>query len=160
MKSLIIILTFTTLLACSKTDEMKEQHYNLDAALGFSISNDQNEDLLNPETPNHINAENIRLFYVINGRSQEYYEENLDYPKGFLIGESDGIYRIRIFLNHAETENKAITYVEWNDTDTDTIEVSYKRTQNSILQDTIWLNGEQIWERGDNTTDPYFKLEK
>lgn len=156
----MIIFTITTLFACSKTDEMDEQYHNIDATLEFSIFNAQNEDLLNPETPNHLNTEDIKLFYVINGESQEFHDDNLDYPNGFFIGEHEGIYRIRIFLNHAETEDKPITYVSWNDIDTDTIEVSYKKTQHSILQDTIWLNGEQIWERGDNTIDPYFVLEK
>jgi len=161
MKNLIIIFTITTLFSCSKTDEMDEQYYNLDAAIEFSVFDAQNEDLLNPETPNHLNTDDIRLFYVINGESQEYHEEDLSYPRGFLIGEHEGIYRIRIFLNYAETEDKPITYVQWNNNiETDTIEVSYRRTQHSTTQDTIWLNGEQIWERGDNTIDPYFVLEK
>lgn len=156
----MIILTITTLFACSKTDEMDEQYFNLYAGLEFSVFNAQNEDLLNPETPGHLNTEDIRLFYVINGESQEFHDDNLDNPRGYLIGEHEGVYRIGISLNYAETEDKPITYVSWNDIDTDTIEVSYQKTQHSILQDTIWLNGEQIWERGDNTIDPYFVLEK
>ena len=157
----MIILTVTTLISCSKTDDMDVQYkYNLDASIEFSLFNAQNEDLLNPENPNHINTDDIRLYYVINGESQEFFKGNLDHPRGYMIEENEGIYRIRVFLNHAESENKPITYVRWNDMDTDTIEVSYRRTQYSVLQDTIWLNGEQIWEIGNNTVDPYFVLEK
>ncbi|MFD2037601.1 hypothetical protein ACFSKL_22595 [Belliella marina] len=161
MKNLLIVITISTLFSCSNTDEMDEQYFNLYAGLEFSIFNDQNEDLLNPGNPNHLNTDDIRLFYVINGESQEFYKGSLDNPRGYSIDENEGIYRIGIFLNYSETEDKPITYIQWNNNiETDTIEVSYRRSQHSIIQETIWLNGEQIWEIGDNTTDPYFMLEK
>lgn len=160
MKKIIITLIVTTLFACSKSDDVNEQHYNLDASVEFSIFNTQNEDLLNPETLNHININNIRLFYVINGKSQEFYNGKLDFPRGYRIETYKGIYIIKLFLNYSSEENNSITYVQWDNIDTDTIEVSYKKTKNAILQDTIWLNDEQIWRRGNNTIDPYFILEK
>ncbi len=139
---------------------MENQYYNLDASLEFSVFSLQREDLLNPENPNHLNTENLKLFYVINGENQEVYNPNMDNPKSFKIYEYENEYRIRIYLNHTETADKPITYIQWNDSDTDTIEVSYQRTQNAILQNNIWLNGEHVWERGSNTVDPYFVLTK
>lgn len=160
MKKFIFIFAVITLFSCSKNDEAGSLGSIIDAYVDFSIFNAQNEDLLNPDTPNYLNSNDIKIFYVIDGKKQEFYKDNLDNPKGYFIGEQEGIYYIRIFLNYEETEEKPITYVQWGNTDTDTIQVLYKRPQNSILQDVIWLNGKQIWERGDNTTPSYFILEK
>jgi len=160
MKNLLIILALTTLISCSKSNEMDSQYYNLDASLEFSVLNLQNEDLLNPENPNHLITENIKLFYVINGKKEEVYDPNLDNPRNFKIYKNGNGYRIRIFLNHSDTSDKPITYIQWSDSDTDTIKVSYLRTQNAILQNNIWLDGKQVWKRGDNLTNPYFVLKK
>lgn len=160
----LIILTVATFsfLACSKSDESDEmdEQFNIDAKLEFSVFNTQIEDLLNPENPNHLNTSNIKILYVINDEIQEVYDPNTDNPRNFMLYKHESEYRIKIFLNHSETADKPITYIQWNDSDTDTIEVSYQRTQNAILQNIIWLNGEQIWERGNNTVDPYFVLTK
>jgi len=159
MKNLLIILIATVLFACSKSNEMEDQ-YNLNVGLEFSVLNSQNEDLLNPITPNHLDITKIKLFYVINGEKQEVNNPNMDYPRNFRIFKHENEYRIAVFLNHTETSEKPITYIQWSDNDIDTIEVAIKRTQNSILQDEIWLNGIHVWERGDNTIDPYFVLIK
>lgn len=157
--SVFFILILLTIFSCSKNNEPEEQ-FNLSSSLEFSIINSQNEDLLNPNNPNHINVANIKLFYVIDGKSQEIYDSNMDNPRNFRIYEHKNEYRIRITTNATETAEKPITYIQWNENDTDTLEVLYERTQNAILQNKIWLNGEQIWERGNNTTDPYFILTK
>lgn len=160
MKNLMIILMVTTLLACDDSNDSEKDNFNLYAGLEFSVFNSENEDLLNPENANHLDVDNIRLFYVINGQQEEVYDPNLTYPRNFTIFEHENEYRIGVSLNTSETSDKPITYIQWNDQDTDTIEVVYKRTPNAIIQDTIWLNGEQVWELGDNTIDPYFKLIK
>lgn len=160
MKNLLIILTVTILLACSKSNEMDNQYFNLDARLELSVFNLQNEDLLDPKNPNHLNTEDIKLFYVINGENQEVFDPNMAEPRNFIVFKHESEYRIKITLNHSETEDKPITYIKWSESDTDTVEVSYQRTKRSVLQNKIWLNGEQIWERGDNTIDPYFVLTK
>lgn len=46
---------------------------------------------------------------------------------------------MRLFLNHNE-EDYPITYIKWNETDTDTIKTHYNRTENSILLDKVWIN--------------------
>lgn len=160
--SVFFILILLAIFSCSKDNEPEEQYngFNFDAGMEFSVYNSQNEDLLNPENQSHLDSANIKLFYVINGEKKEVYNPNLDSPRNFMIYKHENDYRIRVFLNHSETSYKPITYIQWNDSDTDTIEVSYQRTQNATLQNKIWLNGEQIWERGDNTIDPYFVLTK
>ncbi|MGY0407599.1 MAG: hypothetical protein ACWIPJ_04490, partial [Polaribacter sp.] len=61
---------------------------------------------------------------------------------------------------YTETSSKPVTYIQWNDIDTDTIAITCNRTKNSVQQNKIWLNAKQVWELGNNTIDPYFKLIK
>jgi hypothetical protein len=162
MKNLLIILVVTILFGCDKADDSIEREYNsfIDVSLEFSVLNSQNEDLLNPENPNHLDITKIKLFYVIDGEMQEVYNPRMDHPRNFRIYQHENEYRIGVTLNLTETSEKPITYIQWNDTDTDTIEVTIKRTQNSTIHDEIWLNGIHVWELGDYTIEPYFVLRK
>jgi len=148
-----------TLISCNKTDEPIQNGFNLDVGLEFSIINSLNEDLLDPNNPNHIDESKIKLFYVVNGETQEVYDGNMDNPRNFMIYKHENEYRIGIFQNTADTEEKPITYIRWNDNDTDTIETSYERTTGAVIQRKIWLNGEQIWDWTENQ-DPFFILTK
>lgn len=155
-----MILIAIMLFACSKSNEMEEQQYNLEVGVEFSVFNSQNEDLLNPENPNHLDVTAIKLFYVINGEKQEVYNPDLDSPRNFRIFKHENEYRIGVTLNHSETSSKTVTYIQWNNSDVDTIEATIKTAQNSLYKDEIWLNGLHVWERGDNTIEPYFVLRK
>lgn len=158
---LILLTLVTVIFSCSKSNEIDALYgYNIETSIELSILNSQNEDLLNSENPNHLDVKKIKLFNVINGKKQEVYDPDMDSPRNFFIFKHENEYRIRLFLNHTETSEKPITYIEWNDSDTDTIEVTYNRTKTSLLQNKIWLNGIQIWESGDNTIVPYFVLRK
>jgi hypothetical protein len=157
MKNLLIILIITTLFGYDKSDDSNEivYGYNIEVGLEFSVLNSQNEDLLNPENPNHLDVKKIKLFNVIDGEKKEIYNTFMENPRGFMIYKHENEYRIKVALNKTETSEKPITYIQWNDTDTDTIEVSIEQTQNSIIQDEIWLNGIHVWEMGDGTIDPF-----
>lgn len=162
MKNLILLTLFITLTSCNKSDEMQQQsqqQFNLDALLEFSIINSENQDLLNPNNPNHITQEDIKIFYLINGQSKEVYNPLMSNPRNFLIYKHESEYRIRISPNISETEEIPITYIKWNNNDTDTIKVSYNRTPNAIQQRKIWLNDIQIWDWTENK-DPFFIISK
>ena len=159
MKKLILILAVFTLFACNKSNEMGKQS-DLYEFLEFSVVNSQNEDLLDTSIANHLKASDIKLFYQIDGEIVEVYNADMQFPRNFLIFKHENEYRIRVFLNYTESSDKPVTYIQWNENDTDTIEVVYNRTPNSLRQNEIWLNGELVWELGDNTIDPYFILVK
>tara|TARA_R110001583_G_scaffold21469_2_gene81553 strand:+ start:7015 stop:7494 length:480 start_codon:yes stop_codon:yes gene_type:complete len=159
MRYLLIILTATLLFSCDKSDE-PIKGIIVDTAIEFSVSNSQNVDLLNPENPNHIDAEGIKLFYVIDGETKEVYDQNMDAPRNFHVYKHENGHRIRVFLNDSETSDKPITYIQWSDIDTDTIEAIFKRPTNGIFVEKVWLNGDPIWERGDNTIDAKLVLTK
>lgn len=154
MKKLVIIIAIFTLFGCDKSSDMKET-YNFDTGLEFLVFNSNNEDLLDPATANHYEATEIKLFYVVDGEIEEVYDQNMDNPRNFSIYKHEDEYRIGVSFNHTETSEKPITYIQWNNNDTDTIEVAYERTENAILKRKVWLNGKQIWDWTTNENEYY-----
>lgn len=158
MKAILIILTAFTLFGCKKTEETENQ-FNLDTGIEFSVFNSLNDDLLDPNTSGHLVESDIKLFYVINGKTKEVFNPRLDYPRNFHIYRHINEYRIAIFLNNTETSIKPITYIKWNNTDIDTIEATYIRTNNAIMKNKVWFNGHLIWDRSLNQEE-YYKIVK
>ena len=159
MKNLLFFISFLTLVSCDNS-ETPESAFNLDTAIEFSVFNSSNEDLLDPANPQSIEISKIKLFYLVDGEKKEVYNQNLSSPRNFRVFKHEHEYRIGINLNDTHASEKPVTYIQWNNTDTDTLEVVYSRTNKSVIKSKVWLNGTQIWERGNNTIDAYKKLIK
>lgn len=163
MKNLLIALSAVFIMSCNKDNNTAG--VSIYSVVEFSIFNSENEDILDPDNPDHIDESNFEIFYEIEGEKVEFYKTinpgvTLDYGRGFKIYEHENEFRIAIFINHDDSSAKPITYVHWNDNDIDTIKATFNRRGGSIIQEIIWLNGEKVWEIGDNTKEPYFTLIK
>lgn len=160
MKNLFLILTTILFIGCSDSDDSNSNFYNITSGAEFGIFNTDGEDLLDPDNSDHWDTSAFRVFYLINGEVQEVYNQNMDNPRGYYIYKHANEFRTAVILNSSETEEYPTTYIKWNDEDTDTIRASFQRTENGVIQNTLWLNDELVWELGDNTTEPYFELTK
>jgi hypothetical protein len=142
---LIVIIAF---FGCDNADKDGILCAYYSTSISFSILNDQDEDLLNPENQNHLDVSKMKLFYVVNGVKQELYKLKLNDARGFKIykEENRNTYKIVIFLNYADKLDKTITYVQWNDTDTDILESTFNRTNCSTVTKQVWLNGQLVWD--------------
>ena len=145
MKKLIIYLVVISFFACSKSDEMNPQFY-LDGSFEFSIFSSQNEDLLDPATTNHYEATEIKLFYEVDGEMIEVYDPNMDAPRNFVIYKHENEYRIIVYLNVSNTSDRPVTYIQWNNNDTDTIEALFERNEHLLRKRKVWLNNQEIWD--------------
>lgn len=145
------------MMSCSKDDH--QDSFMLDADIELVVKDAEGNDLLDPETLNAFNESDIKLFYLINGNLEEVYNENMDYPRNFLIFKQGGNYRIRIFLNDSENEYYPETHIQWNETEIDIIKSQFIRTTNSVRKQKIWLNQELIWSASDKV-EPLFELIK
>jgi len=157
MKAIILILTFITLFGCSSNDN--QEQFNFDVGFEFSVTDNEGNDLLNPDNPNSFNESDIKLFYLINEETVEVYDNNLDYPRNFLIYQNSDSYRIRIFLNYSETEELPETYIQWSETDSDTIKSEINRSNTYVKIQKVWLNDNIIWNSSDNS-EPYYQIVK
>jgi hypothetical protein len=161
MKKILIFLTTITLFACDNTDKNDDSiNVHWGAGMRFSIFNMDNEDLLNPENPNRLDLSKIKIFYVIDGVTQEFYKSNLDNPRNFRIFKDENEYQIAVVLNGFDKSDKTTTYIQWNETDRDTIESTFYRNEYSIRNKKIWLNGEVVWQDADYAEEPCIKLIK
>lgn len=160
MKKLILFLAITSLFACNKSDDLSPAVV-VDISFEFLVFDSQDADLLNPTTPNHIESDDIKLFYETDGEVLEVYEPHLDHPRRFHIFEHENEYRIRVDLNDSDASDETITHIQWNDDDTDVVKAVFKRTKNTVRVSRVWLNDTQIWDLTTDTDDnKYFRLIK
>jgi len=158
MKKLIVLLAITVLFACDKSDDII-RGFIVSIEFDFSVFNSQGVDLLDPTTPNHIEEDDIRLFYEIDGKMLGVYNPYMDNPRNFMIYEHENEYRIKVVLNDSDATEETITHIQWNDDDTDVIKARFTRTKNTVHVSRVWLNDIEIW--GSNAGESkYFELIK
>jgi hypothetical protein len=158
MKKLIVFLAITSLFACDKSDDISPG-FIVSISFEFSVFDSQDVDLLDPTTPNHIEEDDIRLFYEIDGKMLGVYNPYMDNPRNFMIYEHENEYRISVDLNDSDATDETITHIQWNDDDTDVIKATFKRTENTVRVSGVWLNDTQIWDSNDGDIK-YYKLIK
>jgi len=150
MKNLIILLSILFLSSCSSDDE-KKNAFNYANQFQMTVKNSEGIDLLNPNSPNTLNTNNIKLYYLKNGVSEEVYNPSADFPRNYMIYlHPDGFYRIELTPNDAASEEFPISYIKWNETDTDTIKCKINYSENAIILEKVWFNEEFKLDTGLN----------
>ena len=145
------MLTSILIISCNSSDDHNNEnsYYNLSTGIDFLVTNQNGDDLLNPNTLNAYSSENIKIFYLKDGVVEETYNPNFDFPRNFAIvsPEDSGAetYFMRIFLNNSVSDN-AITYIEWNETDTDTIRANFNNGDNYSMVTKAWYNEELVFD--------------
>ena len=101
-------------------------------SIKVSINDAQGNTLLNNV---EYQENNFSSYYfknsVLNSLSQPVFYNAGDAPK------------VLIYLNTDEVEEFPVTYVRWNDNDTDTIKAKFVRSENSIIIDQAWINNQE-----------------
>ena len=159
MKKLLLFLAITALFACDKSNDISPG-FIVSIEFDFSVFNSQDEDLLDPATPNHIEEDDIRLFYEIDGKILGVYNPYMANPRNFMIYEHENEYRIKVVLNDSDATEETITHIQWNDDDTDIIKARFTRTENIVRVNRIWLNDTLIWDSDTDGGIKYYKLTK
>ncbi len=160
MKKLIVFLAIASMIACNKSDDLSPAVI-VDIEFEFLVFNSQDVDLLDPATPNHFEEDDIKLFYEVDGELTEVYDSHLDHPRHFMIIKHENEYRIKVSLNDSDAINEPITYIQWNEDDTDVVKASFKRPKSNIIVKKVWLNDTQIWDLStDGDDNKFFKLIK
>jgi len=134
------------------------QEVILDLKSDILVVNKKEQNLLNPSTPNSLNKDSIKIYYLISGKKTEMFNKNLDAARQFMIfqvgAENDNYaneYFIRIFANEHGIINKdgheiATTYIEWNNNDIDTLVAQIRRSGPSIFCEKISYNSVVKWD--------------
>lgn len=141
MRKLILVLASLCVVSCNNDDKgMNSAVYSV--RFNMRVLNAEGEDILNPEHPDAIDTDQIKLYYVINGTAVEVYDPAMDSPRNFGVDEdpNDGFYKISIIANHTATVTE--TYIDWNETDRDTIICTIEFHDNATFLRKVWYNGE------------------
>ncbi|WP_119080665.1 hypothetical protein [Chitinophaga alhagiae] len=142
-KHLFPLCLFAALLfSCKK----KDGPVVIDTDFTLKVSDTQGRDLLDPQTGAY-HAEDIQLFYIVNGEKVPVYSSSRDLPKNFELKENAprNEHLLRIFPNTVK-EARPQTLIQWNSAETDTITCEFQRPGASLFLSRIWLNGVLQWE--------------
>jgi hypothetical protein len=160
MKKILTFFAITTFFSCESQDRNGISSYNYNTIVSFSVFNAKGEDLLDSNSPNHLDVSKIKLFYVVDGVSKEFFNANLDNARNFKIFKHEKEYRINVVMNDEDKSEKTITYIQWNEKNTDTIETTFFRSKTSIYPKDVWLNGKLVSGGTKPGDSPYVKLTK
>jgi hypothetical protein len=154
----ILLIGFLFLISCSKKPDTMDV-FNI--YIDFKLENSSGSDLLDPTVNNSYNTENIKLFYLQNGVEQLYLCGNCDHQKGYYFFERDNDYVIRFSPNFEIQQDGTdpITYIQWNETDRDTIQCHINRNEDGsyIFCTKVWYNDSLVY---DNNGERYFTIIK
>lgn len=164
MNRILVLVTFLFFIGCSKDTPIEEDQKMAGIVMGLQVEisylNAQGQDLLDTNTPNALDFNEMKLFYLIDGQEEEVYNSLMAHPRNIMLVDSDTA-RIRVFVNNyegnitEETENlktgRDTCYLELAENLRDTVVTVWegKRVEeNGIAGGSItvvkaWLNGEE-----------------
>lgn len=160
IKSFLAVFLCACMGILSSCDDEQEDFVR-DVAIEMSISDVKGNDLLNPETTGAFRFEDIDLFYLKNGQKERVYDAYMDNPKNFFIFKSGSKYYMRLFPNEHIENGFATTYIQFNESETDTIQCEFAKPPNKnsgyISVFRVWYNGKIVW---DGEGSRYFEVIK
>ncbi|EPA00243.1 hypothetical protein A33Q_0114 [Indibacter alkaliphilus LW1] len=155
MKNLIYLLPFLLLMvsACSKEEEaLPNLGVFIDTSVVITILDEQGNNRLDPNHVRYLDPEDIKIFYEINGRLEEFYEDHLDMPRNFRINQPGfgRDYNLALFLSEK-------TVIQWNENESDSIEAEIYRSDdlNRIQLIKVYFNGDLKWDNASLTASEF-----
>ena len=149
----INLLLFIAIIIMSSSCSKNENMVGMDIAgvVSFSIVDKQGSDLLIPNSVNYFETNNTKILNIVDGKLKVYSEALFDVPRGFRIHEPNEFVKNYIFSLHATQANgyadlNSTAYIQWNDTDTDTIQCQFTKEVNSFRCVKVWYNGKEVWD--------------
>lgn len=127
----------------------------MDLSTFIVVQDNENRNLLNPETPGYFREEDIRIFFVKNGVREEAYSANLDSPRNFTIDEynADHEYAMNLFPYEGRSDNEiTTTIIRWNNADEDTVACEVRHSDGSTWINKVWYNGELACDPSNGAT--------
>lgn len=166
MKKLVFLTISILIMSCSHEDNTEPNGFVKSVGVEFNILNQKGDDLLNPATSGYLPLENMKLYYLINGKKIEVYDPNMAYPRNIGLIKETTPYRLGIGtydgedgLVNEENDIKtgiAIAYLELSEEITDTIKTEWEsKVGKYFVNKRVWYNGEL-----QESVDLVFKVRK
>ena len=164
MKKIFFLMMTCGLMSCSSDDSGNKDNYVMKVGFYFNILNSNNEDLLNKNTPNNLNSDDIRIEHLNkNGNYDVYFYEYLDSKYGYEIYTDKNphifAYGSRPFKEYI-INNKITGIIKWNTTERDTIVTEISETPNTQIETKVWVNGELKYDMHNGLTPEVITIVK
>ena len=124
---------------------------SIDVGLNISIKNGQGKDLLSSDTESYFPFEPMKLYYDINGRTQEVYNPLMDSPRNISLITETSPHRLRVFTSPSKEgltsdedsiqRGESIAYLQLNEQITDTIRTQWEASECYFVNRKLWYNG-------------------
>ncbi|MEC4049040.1 hypothetical protein OX284_006340 [Flavobacterium sp. SUN046] len=153
MKPTYYLFIATSLISCT-ADSTTDYTIKVISYIDLTIKDHSGRDLLATETTNTLNTNTIKLFYLINDVVVEVNNTSQPFPRNYFIYQYNNSNTMRVFLNDNRKVDYPITYIQWNDSDTDTIACHYKTEKQTnatiISPDAVWYNNKLVYPTPEN----------
>jgi len=160
MKKFFVLMMGTVLIASCNSVEKDKSGSFIGGDIEIMVSSASGVDLLNPVNQGAYLEKDIKIFYIIDGKDVEIYNESRDYPRNFCIeapGTGDSKYYMVLFIN--TYKDNAETIIKWNDSDSDTVKVGITSGDNYLFCTKVWYNNVLMYD-GDGINGLYFDVTK
>lgn len=147
-KLMILLCLFSFMSQGCKKGESQISKVN-DTFVSISYSDLNNADLLDPDNPNAIKADDIEIYYLENGEKHRVYNATFDLPKNFKIGKSpnDGRYYFSIAVSEIpDKKGVSTTYIEIKDRTVDTLTTTLYKSESITRVTQAWYNNTLKWD--------------
>jgi hypothetical protein len=151
MKLFLSALLLVSLWACDDPNP----NTVIDINVNLRVSDQNGQDLLNPNNPSHFIEDDIRIYYVQNGVKKEVYNPNYDRKRNFEIDEntSTGTYFMILSVDEGITKKTETTrtLIQWKEGVVDTLDCLITKEKTSRYCDKVIYNSVVKF---DANTDP------
>lgn len=140
---LSVIVTALSLAGCENDDSSLLSAYQ-DSEINLIIRNGNGQNLLDPATSGHFNADSVRIYYMVNGTKTEVNNEEARHPHGFMVyrEEQSKTYLMRVILYPGTTQyEETKTVIQWNTAMADTVSTLMERYGLSYYCNRVSYNG-------------------
>ena len=132
MERLILFCLICVLfISCDDQTQTDCSCTTVDRGVDIILKDVEGNFLINQQVFNHLQILYLNDESVVLGETPIYIDEF-------------GIKAVRIFLNNDSSEEYPITYVRWNESDTDTIKAKF--TKNKQVIERYWINEVEVTE--------------
>ena len=143
MKKIILLLIIgLSNFACSDDNDCC---LNIDIGIDIKYINTEGQNLF--EIDNGYNESDITIYHKANGEWEEYYESNLDSPKGITVVEGENGKFLSISPSTTlDNNNYSETKIQFSESDFDIIKTEIDKSNSSTILTKVWYNGVLEWE--------------
>ena len=147
MKKIILLLIIgLSNFACSDDNDCC---LNIDIGIDIKYINTEGQNLF--EIDNGYNESDITIYHKANGEWEEYYESNLDSPKGITVVEGENGKFLSISPSTTlDNNNYSETKIQFSESDFDIIKTEIDKSNSSTILTKVWYNGVLEWEAYEN----------